>query len=48
MDAFGLKLDPSKAGAAGIDYFTYLGTPGVQVAYAVDFDSGNGNMYLAG
>jgi len=47
LDGFGLKLDPSKAGAAGIDYFTYLGSPGLQVAYAVDFDSG-GNMYLAG
>jgi hypothetical protein len=47
VDAFGLKLDPSKAGAAGIEYFTYLGTPGVQVAYGVDFDS-KGNMYLAG
>jgi hypothetical protein len=47
VDAFGLKLDPSKPGAAGIDYFTYLGTPGEQVAYAVDFDS-HGNMYLAG
>ena len=34
MDAFGLKLDPSKAGAAGIDYFTYLGSDGLQVAYA--------------
>jgi hypothetical protein len=47
VDAFGLKLDPSKAGAAGIDYFTYLGSPGIQIAYAVDFDS-SGNMYLAG
>jgi len=47
VDAFGLILDPSKAGAAGIDYFTYLGSDGLQVAYAVDFDSG-GDMYLAG
>ena len=47
LDAFGLKLDPSKAGAAGIDYFTYLGSGGLQVAYAVDFDA-SGNMYLAG
>ena len=47
VDAFGLKLDPSKAGAAGIDYFTYLGSAGEQVAYGVDFDS-HGNMYLAG
>jgi hypothetical protein len=47
VDAFGLKLDPTKAGVAGIDYFTYLGTPGVQVAYGVDFDS-KGDMYLVG
>jgi hypothetical protein len=47
IDAFGLKLDPSKAGSAGIDYFTYLGTAGLQVAYGVDFDS-HGDMYLAG
>jgi len=47
LDAFGLKLDPTKAGAAGIDYFTYLGSPGVQIAYGVDFDS-KGNMYLVG
>lgn len=47
VDAFGLKLDPSKDGAAGIDYFTYLGTDGIQVAYAVDIDK-SGNMYLAG
>ncbi len=37
VDAFGLKLDPSKAGAAGIDYFTYLGSDGLQVAYARGF-----------
>ena len=47
VDAFGLKLDPSKDGAAGIDYFTYLGTDGLQVAYGVDVDR-SGNMYLAG
>lgn len=47
VDAFGLKLDPSKSGAAGVDYFTYLGSDGQQVAYAVDFDA-SGNMYLAG
>jgi hypothetical protein len=45
--AFGLKLDPSKAGADGIDYFTYLGNSSLQIAYAVDFDA-KGNMYLAG
>lgn len=47
VDAFGLKLDPSKSGAAGVDYFTYLGSDGQQVAYGVDYDA-NGNMYLAG
>jgi len=47
IDAFGLKLDPSKSGAAGIDYFTYLGSDGTQVAYGVDVDA-SGNMYLAG
>lgn len=47
IDAFGLKLDPTKAGAAGIDYFTYVGSEGLQVAYGIDFDS-SGNMYLAG
>jgi hypothetical protein len=47
VDAFGLKLNPAKAGAEGIDYFTYLGSAGLQIAYAVDFDSA-GNMYLAG
>ncbi len=47
LDAFGLKLDPSKAGAAGIDYFTYLGSDGVQVGYGVDVDA-KGNMYVVG
>ncbi len=47
VDAFGLKLDPSKPGAAGVDYFTYLGSDGTQVAYGVDVDS-SGNMYLVG
>lgn len=47
LDGFGLKLDPTKSGAAGIEYFTYLGSPGVQIAYAIDFDS-NSDMYLAG
>jgi hypothetical protein len=47
LDAFALKLDPSKAGAAGIDYFSYLGSGGVQIGYGVDFDA-KGNMYVAG
>ena len=47
VDAFGLKLDPTKDGAAGIDYFTYLGSDGTQVAYGVDVDA-SGNMYLVG
>ncbi|HEX5226362.1 MAG TPA: SBBP repeat-containing protein, partial [Bryobacteraceae bacterium] len=47
VDAFALKLDPSKDGAAGIDYFTYLGSEGTQVGYGVDFDS-SGDMYVTG
>jgi Beta-propeller repeat len=47
LDGFGLKLDPTKSGAAGVDYFTYLGSGGVQIAYAVDYDA-SGDMYLAG
>jgi beta-propeller repeat-containing protein len=47
MDAFALKLNPAKAGTAGLQYLTYLGGPGLQVAYGIDFDA-NGNIYLAG
>jgi len=47
VDAFALKLDPTKSGAAGIDYFSYLGSDGQQVAYGVDFNA-SGDMYLAG
>jgi Beta-propeller repeat len=47
VDAFALKLNPANPGAAGIDYFTYLGTPGIQVAYGVDFDT-KGDIYMAG
>jgi hypothetical protein len=47
VDAFALKLNPANPGSAGIDYFTYLGTPGIQVAYGVDFDS-KGNIYMGG
>lgn len=47
MDAFVLRLNPSKPGSTGVDYFTYLGSPGVQIGYGVDFDSA-GNVYLTG
>jgi Beta-propeller repeat/Viral BACON domain len=47
MDAFVLRLNPSKPGSSGRDYFTYLGSPGVQIGYGVDFDSA-GNVYLVG
>jgi hypothetical protein len=47
VDAFGLKIDPTKSGTASIQYFTYLGSDGEQVAYGVDFDS-KGDLYLAG
>jgi hypothetical protein len=47
MDAFVLKLNPSQAGAAGISYFSYLGSDGLQIAYGIDFDANN-NIYLTG
>jgi hypothetical protein len=52
MDAFVLLFDPSRPGAAGLNYFSYLGsgdalTGGRQIAYGVDFDA-RGNLYLAG
>jgi hypothetical protein len=47
MDAFALKFNPSKAGAAGISYFSYLGSDGLQIAYGIDFDANN-NIYLTG
>jgi hypothetical protein len=47
MDAFALKFNPAKAGAAGISYFTYLGSNGLQIAYGIDYDSNN-NIYLTG
>lgn len=47
MDAFALKLNPSNAGAAGISYFSYLGSDGLQIAYGIDFDANN-NIYLTG
>ena len=47
MDAFALRLNPSKPGAAGISYFSYLGSDGLQIAYGIDYDANN-NIYLAG
>ena len=47
LDVFVLRLNPAKAGAAGIDYFTYLGSDGLQVGYGVDYDS-SGNVYVVG
>ena len=47
MDVFVLRLNPAQAGAAGIDYFTYLGSDGLQVGYGVDFDS-SGDVYVVG
>ncbi|HYL39265.1 MAG TPA: SBBP repeat-containing protein [Bryobacteraceae bacterium] len=47
MDAFVLKFNPARAGADGLDYFSYLGSDGLQIAYGVDFDA-SGNLYLAG
>src|SRR5260370_15441576 len=47
MDAFALKFNPAKPGKAGLQYFTFLGSPGLQVAYGIHFDA-NANIYLTG
>jgi hypothetical protein len=47
MDAFALEFNPSIAGAAGIVYFSYLGSDGLQIAYGIDFDA-NHDIYLTG
>ncbi len=47
VDAFALKLTPTNSSQAQVDYFTYLGSDGVQVAYGVDFDT-KGGIYVAG
>ena len=47
MDAFALKFNPSTPGAAGISFFTYLGSDGLQIGYGIDFDA-NSNIYLTG
>ena len=43
LDAFALILNPSK----GLQYFSYLGSSGLQIAYGIDFDA-NGNVFLVG
>ncbi len=47
LDIFVLRLDPSRAGAAGLDYFTYLGSDGLQIGYGIDLDN-NGHIYIVG
>lgn len=47
MDAFILRLNPSRPGKSGLDYFSYLGSDGLQVAYGIDLDS-SANAYIVG
>ncbi len=47
-DAFAMKLDLSKAGAAGLIYSTYAGSARADIGYAVEEDSVKGVLYLAG
>ncbi len=47
LDAFGLKLDPTKAGAAASTTLRISGTAACRSPYGVDVDS-KGNMYLVG
>ena len=48
QDAFALEFNPSTPGPAGIKYFTYLGSDGLQTAYGIDYDATNSLIYLTG
>jgi hypothetical protein len=48
QDAFALEFNPSTSGKAGIKYFTYLGSDGLQIAYGIDYDATNNLIYLTG
>jgi beta-propeller repeat-containing protein len=48
QDAFALEFNPSTPGPAGIKYFTYLGSDGLQIAYGIDYDATNNLIYLTG
>jgi hypothetical protein len=47
LDAFVLKLNPNKAGASGLDYFSYFGSAGIQIGYGIAVDA-KGTVYVAG
>jgi len=47
IDAFVLKFDPTKPGPLAVQYFSYLGSDGLQTAYGVDFDP-NGKIFVTG
>jgi len=47
VDAFVLKFDPTKPGPLAIQYCSYLGSDGFQIAYGVDFDQ-TGKIFVTG
>lgn len=47
MDAFALRFNPATAGAAAINYLTYLGSDGLQVANGIAFDTKD-DIYIVG
>ena len=47
VDAFALKLNPSQPGVSALNYLSFFGSRGAQVAYGVDFDD-SGNIYIVG
>jgi hypothetical protein len=46
-DVFVLKLNPKESGTAALEYSTFLGGSGADVAYALTLDA-SGNIYVAG
>ena len=49
LNGFALEFTPSRPSLGGVDFASYIGGPGSQIAYGIDYDPrGNGNIYLAG
>ena len=47
LDAFVAKIDPTAASGAQLEYSTYIGGTGDDIAYGISVDSG-GNAYITG
>ena len=47
MNGFALQFNPARPSLGGVNYASYIGGPGLQIAYAIDYGA-NGAIYVAG